>query len=117
MQKIKVTERAEFSEEYPSSTPCRMTVRLDSGEIRTAEVRFPRGHSESPVDDAGLEKKFRALFRDYGDTRQCDVALRALWDVDQASDIAHVLRPLVRTPRDESGGDGSRRAATTEAAL
>lgn len=103
MRKVTVSERADFSAEYPASTPCRVTAVLDSGETCAAEVRFPRGHSRNPVDDAELEEKFRTLFRGYGDEAQCDAALRALWEVDRADDIGQVLQLLIRTRDSRSG--------------
>ncbi|HSQ02853.1 MAG TPA: MmgE/PrpD family protein, partial [Burkholderiales bacterium] len=67
MGKVEVTERPDLSSSYPACTPCRLTVRLRSGDTLTAEVKYPQGHSGNPIDDAGLEKKFRGLFQAYGD--------------------------------------------------
>jgi 2-methylcitrate dehydratase len=99
MQKVKVTERRELSSSYPECTPCRVTVRLASGEALVEEVQYPKGHRKNPVDDAQLEDKFRMLFAGYGDARQCKQILQALWKFDSADGVAEVLKLLVPAAR------------------
>lgn len=95
MRRIRVTERADLSAQYPECTPCRLAIRLRSGdEIRT-EVRYPRGHSKNPVDDLELEAKFRSMFREYGNEKQCTMALQAVWNIDRAADVGEVLKVFV----------------------
>lgn len=101
MKKTRVSERAELSARYPGSTPCRLTVRLVSGEIVASEVEFPRGHSNNPLTDTELDAKFRTLFAAYGDAPQCETVLRALWNFERAADVGEVLRLLVRQPQAE----------------
>ncbi|MBI4192589.1 MAG: MmgE/PrpD family protein [Betaproteobacteria bacterium] len=92
MRKVKVSESAALSAQYPESMPSRLSIRMSSGEVFTAEVRYPKGHAKNPMDDAEVEQKFRSLFREYGDERQCERALQGLWDFDRATDIGNVLK-------------------------
>jgi 2-methylcitrate dehydratase len=61
MQKITITEDAEFNRRYPASLPCRMTIRLKNGETRTAELSNPIGHHDRPMSDAQVFDKFKGL--------------------------------------------------------
>ena len=60
----------------------------------TAEVRYPKGHTKNPMDDVEVEQKFRNLFRERGDERQCERALQALWNFDGATDIGNDVLKL-----------------------
>lgn len=100
MRKVRVAENRDLSAQYPESTPCRLEIRLVSGDVVVSESKYPKGHSRNPISDAELEEKFRSLFREHGDERQCAAALRGLWNFDAATDIRDVLKLFV------SGRDG-----------
>src|SRR5690606_13566968 len=59
--KVAVKEDPEFTRRFPASIPCRLEVRLRSGETRKAEVEYPRGHYKNPMTDGEVEDKFRML--------------------------------------------------------
>jgi 2-methylcitrate dehydratase len=61
MQKITITEDAEFNRRYPASLPCRMTITLKNGRQRTAELSNPIGHHDRPMSDAQVVEKFKGL--------------------------------------------------------
>ena len=92
MQRIRVTEERDLSSLYPECTPCRLTVRLQGGETLVEEVRYPKGHSRNPIDDAQLEEKFRMLVSPFRNSEQYDRALQALWTLDSATDVGEVLK-------------------------
>ena len=87
MGKVKVSESAALSAQYPEAVPGRVTIRLASGELLTQEIRYPQGHVKNPMDDAAVEAKFRELFRGHGDENQCKKILQSLWSFERASDI------------------------------
>ena len=87
MKKVTVSEDTALSARYPESSPSRVSVRLSSGELITTEVRYPKGHAKTPMDDAEVEQKFRDLFLHCGNEGQCDAALKALQNFDRASDV------------------------------
>src|SRR5687768_8049836 len=84
MGKVKVSESADLSALYPEAAPSRVSFRLASGEVLTSEVKYPKGHAKSPMQDVEVEQKFRQLFAAFGSAAQCDAALRALWELDRA---------------------------------
>jgi 2-methylcitrate dehydratase len=103
IRRIKVSESAEFSAQFPESWHSRLKVKMSSGEVLASEVRYPKGHFSSPMDDAELEAKFRGMFRDYGDERQCDAALKGLWSAERVPNIADVLKLFVTRHEAVSG--------------
>jgi len=96
MQKVKVVESPELTARFPEAWSTRLRVRLASGGEVTTEVRYPKGHVKDPLSDADIEKKFRSMFRSYGDERQCQAVLDALWKFDHAASVGEVLQPLVK---------------------
>ena len=99
MAKVKVSESADLSALYPEAAPSRVSFRLASGEVLTSEVRYPKGHAKSPMQDAEVEQKFRQLFAAFGSAAQCDAVLRALWETDRARDVgADVIDRLAIRP-------------------
>jgi 2-methylcitrate dehydratase len=91
MRRIKVTENRNYSDKFPEAWPCRVQVRLKSGECLVSEVMNPKGHANNPMDDTELEAKFVQMFREYGNVRQCDAALRGLSDFEHFADIRDLL--------------------------
>ena len=96
MQKIKVNASADLCALYPESAPSRVRVLMESGDVHTGEVRYPKGHARNPLSDAELNIKFRRIFKEQRRAAQGEAALQALWAFDQAGDINDVfalLRP------------------------
>ena len=96
MQKIKVAAAPDLCALYPESAPGRVRVQMTSGEMHTAEIRYPKGHAKNPLTDAELEAKFRRIFADEGRTAQCEPALQALWAFDKTPDAAARVFGLLR---------------------
>ena len=94
MQKIKVNASADLSALYPQSAPSRVRVRMESGDVLTGEVRYPKGHARNPLSDAELNIKFRRIFKEQGRAAQGEAALQALWAFDKAKDVGGVLSLL-----------------------
>ena len=87
MRKVKVSESAELSAQYPEGAPSRLSVHTASGEVLTTEVRYPKGHARSPMNDGDVEQKFRDMFQEQGDARQCEAALQALRNFERVKDV------------------------------
>lgn len=87
MRKVRVSESAALSAQYPESAPSRLSIRMSSGELITQEIKYPKGHVKNPMDDAEVEAKFRELFRGHGDENQCKKILQSLWSFEHAIDI------------------------------
>ena len=91
MRKVKVVESTELSARFPESWSCRLRIGMLSRDALVTEVRYPKGHINNPMDDAEVAAKFRGMFRDFGNERQCEAALDGLWNFDRAKDIGDVL--------------------------
>lgn len=94
MQKIKVSASADLCALYPESAPSRVRVVMESGDVLTGEVRYPKGHARNPLSDAELNIKFRRIFEEQGRAAQCEAALQALWAFDQAKNVGDVFALL-----------------------
>lgn len=94
MHKVKVFEKNELTMQYPNATPCHLQLRMLSGDV-VSESKYPIGHRENPIADSELEKKFRSLFRGYGDEGQCDTVLHRLWEFELIADVGDALNLFV----------------------
>ena len=98
MQKIKVTESAEFERQFPQALMTEIEVLTRGGERLVERASYPRGHAKNPMSDEDIENKFRTLAENVMKPDNRDALLEALWQVDQAHDIGQVLA-LVRVER------------------
>ena len=95
MQRIRISENPEFTREFPSKLMTRIEVTTRGGQRLVEMASYPRGHAKNPMSDADVESKFADLSRALFAPDRRDALLRALWDIDQASDIVKVM-DLVR---------------------
>jgi 2-methylcitrate dehydratase len=93
MRKVKVREDRQLSALYPEGAPGRVTIRMVSGEVHRREMTYPKGHAKSPMSDADLERKFREMCGSRLSKQRCDAILKAVWSLEDASDVG---RDLVR---------------------
>lgn len=95
MGKMKILEDAEMTAQYPEAAPCRLTIRLKTGEEIVSEIRNPKGDASNPMQDKEIEKKFRDCFKVYGSASQCERALGGLWAIERCRDIGDVMSLFV----------------------
>jgi 2-methylcitrate dehydratase len=94
MNKIKVTASEEFSrlradyEGVMRAHPVAITLRTRSGQTRTEELRYHKGHYRDPMTPADIDVKFDQASRGVVGAGQRDRIRRAWWDVADAPDIA-----------------------------
>ena len=74
MEKIKVTELREYTEQYPEKLPVRIEVKC-CGKTHESSVEIPKGHYKNPMTDREIESKFVRL------TGMTD-SLKALWTME-----------------------------------
>ena len=97
MHKVRVAEDPQLSALYPDGAPSRLTVTLNSGEVESAEMRYPTGHAKSAIGDDEVEKKFCRMAQTRLGEAACGEALDRLWNLERARDMgAEVLAPLGR---------------------
>jgi 2-methylcitrate dehydratase PrpD len=88
--KLAISAPAEIDRLYPQQRPARVTVTTDRGTF-TRQVEEALGSRHVPLDDTGLEAKFRTLVDPVlGEQRAADL-VRRLWALEECAD----LRPLV----------------------
>jgi len=95
MQCIRISENPEFTREFPAKLMTRIEVTTRGGQRLVEMASYPRGHAKNPMSDADVESKFADLSGTLLTPDRRDALLRALWDIDQASDIVKVM-DLVR---------------------
>src|SRR5262249_10720042 len=95
MRRIKVAENKEYTREFPSKLMTRIEVTTRSGQRLVEMASYPKGHSKNPMTDADVDRKFADLCANLLPPKRRDPLLRALWDIDQAPDVAKVI-DLVR---------------------
>ena len=91
MQRIRIAENKEFTNEFPGKLLTRIEVRTRGGERLVETASYPKGHAKNPMNDADVESKFGDLSRDLLAPAARDALLRALWELDQARDISQVI--------------------------
>lgn len=94
MRKVKVSEDRAFSALYPESAPGRVVIRMKSGTVHAAEIRYPRGHEKNPMTDAEIESKFRDMGEAQLGRAGCDAALERLWRLEHVGNIADITALL-----------------------
>ncbi len=104
MRKVRVSEDAHLSAQYPDCAACRLKTRTSAGESVIIEMKHPKGHVNAPMDDADIEMKFRGMFREFGDERECAAMLQALWSLERSADIGDVLRLFRRSSDNQRVG-------------
>jgi 2-methylcitrate dehydratase len=76
---------------YPRGIPNRLTITLTDGKQLIREVEFPRGHSQNPMTDDEVEKKFLTLVEPrYGRERSSQI-LQACWELDKLKTAGELI--------------------------
>jgi 2-methylcitrate dehydratase len=87
MRKVKVREDSSLDALYPEGSPGRVSIRTDSGETHTRELRYPTGHAKRPMSDDDVERKFRLMCNAVLTEPQCNAMLKAVWNIERARDV------------------------------
>ena len=105
MAKIKIAENSGYTERFSGELMCSISIRLHDGTIVADEIAHPKGHLRNPVTDNELNSKYDVLINGLNDVDRstCRTVRDALWTIEKAADIAHVLEPL-RGTRPTTGG-------------
>jgi len=79
---------------YPESIGANVEVQLRSGNVLKAEVPYPPGHRQNPVDDKSLVKKFLALSENVLGMERGQRAAEMILSVDGLSDLGNLVEML-----------------------
>lgn len=91
MNRIKVSDNAEFTRAFPRAMMNRIEIVTKSGQRHVAEGRYPKGHVENPMTDAEVEEKFRALCRGLLPADRSEALLKTVWNLERQPDIGKVI--------------------------
>jgi len=94
MQKVKIEEIKEFTEQYPGAMPTKIVVRMMGGKEFAAQVDHPRGHPRRPLSDRDLEQKFYALTARKVRRSDATRLIQQVWELEQFKDIKTFIRAL-----------------------
>ena len=87
MRKIEVSEDPEATRNYPAQQRARMEIELRSGRRLTRAADYPKGHSQNPLTDKELERKFLGLTSGVlSQARQASL-LKCLWQFDELESL------------------------------
>lgn len=92
--KVAVVEDPDFTARFPAALPCRLEVRTNDGQVRSAAAEHPRGHVKNPMTDAEVEAKFRTLAGRVLPADRVERALQTFWAIDAAPAAGVVLDPV-----------------------
>jgi 2-methylcitrate dehydratase len=98
MQRIKVSEKKEFTSQFPSKLMTEIVVMTRGGQRLSVTASYPKGHAKNPMSDEDVSSKFAGLARGILEPGRRDALLKALWDFELAPDIAQVI-DLTRVER------------------
>jgi 2-methylcitrate dehydratase len=91
MARIRITENAAFTREFPRALISEIEIITRSGERLVERTGYPKGHARNPMSDADLELKFKDFCGAVLKPAQIDVALRSLWRLEEAAETGQVL--------------------------
>jgi len=94
MQKIKVAEDPALTARGGGAVSTRITATLANGKTVTREVDHAPGFAARPMTRADVERKFRGNVGARWPKAQTEANLKALWAIDQASDVGALLGGL-----------------------
>jgi 2-methylcitrate dehydratase len=93
--RISIQEDDLLSRRVPACFPCRMTIRMRDGEIKSDEMSYPRGHHLDPMSDSEVSSKFTHLANRALEPVRVERALEGLWSFDRLASVGALFDHLV----------------------
>jgi len=91
MNRIKIVENKDFTRQFPSKLITEIEVITRGGQRFVETAQYPKGHAKNPMTDADVETKFGILCEGLMDKTQQSALLKALWEIDRATDLSGML--------------------------
>jgi 2-methylcitrate dehydratase len=95
-RKIKIKATPEADAHMPEAMRCRFKLITKSGAEFSALVDHHKGHWRNPMEQADVEKKFRALAKKVLPDARTDALLARLWQLENVGDAGEILRLTVK---------------------
>jgi 2-methylcitrate dehydratase len=97
MDRITISEDAEFSRRYPETMDCRIEVTAKDGRRFVEQGTHPKGHAKNPMTDAEVEEKYWKLCDGRLGRSGAQALLDAVWRLEKMDTGA--LTALVRVDK------------------
>jgi 2-methylcitrate dehydratase len=91
LDRMAVTENAEFTKAHPHAWPYRIEVIMKSGERKVAQKDYFKGHAKDPMSDAEVETKARQLLAPVLDGEKMDRLISRLWQLEGLPDVSEIV--------------------------
>jgi 2-methylcitrate dehydratase len=91
MNRIRVSENAEFTRRFPGELVSEIAVTTRSGQRLVERADYPKGHAKNPMSDADVESKFRDLTTGVLAPDQVNAALQAARALENVQRIDSLL--------------------------
>jgi 2-methylcitrate dehydratase PrpD len=92
--KVEVIHDKELDKYQPQSVPCRLEVRLRSGERITSSVDHPLGHIRNPAGDKDIERKVAGLTAGLMTKRRVSKLIKLCRQLDEIEDVSALVSTL-----------------------
>jgi 2-methylcitrate dehydratase PrpD len=97
MERMTIRTDPSLNKYTPGSFPCVLQLTAASGESRTVEVFYPKGHPKNRMSSAEVEGKFRACARGIlSEARQTNV-ISLVRDLDKLKNVSELMTHLALT--------------------
>jgi 2-methylcitrate dehydratase len=94
MERMTIRTDASLNKYTPGSFPCVLQLTTMSGENRTVEVFYPKGHPKNRMSSAEVEGKFRACARGVLSEAQQTKIISLVNDLEKLENIAELMHVL-----------------------
>ena len=95
MQRVRVQEDPEFSAAYPGESVTAVEAVDASGKRYSAKASYTTGFPQEPIDEDGIERKFRDMTDHLLTEDQQSQALEWLWHMDEHRKMSDLFQLLV----------------------
>ena len=92
--KVEVIHDQELDKFQPQSVPCRLAVRLRSGEIISSSVDHPLGHVRNPAGDKDIERKVAGLTDGLMTRRRVSKLIKLCRQLEELADVSVLVSTL-----------------------
>ena len=94
MERMTIHTDASLNKYTPGSFPCVLELTTASGEKRTVEVFYPKGHPKNRMLSAEVESKFRGCARGVLSEAQQSQTIALVHDLEKLSSVNELMDEL-----------------------
>lgn len=92
--KVKAVLEPSFEERFPAEQPCKVLIKLNTGETLQTERAYPKGDPRDQLSTAELKEKFSILADGILDEPQCEAVYEAVYDLENIAEIGDLMKKM-----------------------